>query len=105
LRNCPNKADQQVWDNFQKNLKAFRERKQSREEQKRNQGGGGSQHGNYKPNDNNNQRTMATDPANWERKGFPSRKVQDQIQAIADEQNTPSTRMTLLASLKDSLEG
>jgi hypothetical protein len=51
------------------------------------------------------QRTMATDPANWERKGFPSRKVQDQIQAITDEQNTPSTRMTLLASLKDSLEG
>ena len=40
-RNCPNKADKQVWENFQKDLKEFRKRKQARqEEQRRNQGGG-----------------------------------------------------------------
>jgi hypothetical protein len=97
-RNCPNKADKEVWENFQANLKSFRERKQARQEQKRNQEGGGGNYGNY------GRRTMATDQTNWERQGFPSRKVQDQIQAIADEKNTPHTRMTLLASLKDSLE-
>ena len=96
-RNCPNKADKSVWDNFQKNLKEFRERKQARQEQRRSQGGG-SQYGNYGP------RTMSTD-INWERQGFPSKKVQDQIKAIADENNSPHTRMTLLASLKDSLGG
>ena len=47
---------------------------------------------------------MTTD-VNWERQGFPSKKVQDQIKAIADENNSPHTRMTLLASLKDSLGG
>ena len=43
------------------------------------------------------------DWANWERQGFPARRVQDQIQAISNEKNTLHTRMTLLASLKDSL--
>ena len=46
---------------------------------------------------------MTTDQTNWERQGFLSKKVQDQIQAIADRNNSPHTRMTLLASLKDSL--
>jgi hypothetical protein len=87
-RNCPNKADKQVWENFQKNLKEFRERKQARQEQKRNQGGG-SQYGNYGPH------TMTNDPTNWERQRFPSKKVQEQIQAIADDKNTPHTRMNL----------
>jgi hypothetical protein len=39
-RNCPNKADKIVWENFQKSWKEFRERKQARQEQKRNQGRG-----------------------------------------------------------------
>jgi hypothetical protein len=95
-RDCPNKGEKEVWENFEKNLKEFRERKQARMEQKRNQGGG-SQYGSYGP------RSMTTD-GNWERLGFPSKHVHDQIQAIADEKNTASTRMTLLASLKDSLE-
>jgi hypothetical protein len=47
---------------------------------------------------------MTTEGTNWERQGFPSKQVQDQTQAIADEQNTPHARMTLLASLKDALE-
>ena len=40
---------------------------------------------------------------NWERQGFPSKKVQDQIKAIADDNNSPHSRRTLLASLKDTL--
>jgi hypothetical protein len=48
---------------------------------------------------------MATTRTNWERLRFPSKKVHDQIQAIADEGSTPEVRLTLLASLKESLEG
>ena len=48
-RNCPNKADKTVWDNFQKNLKEFQEQKQARQEQRRNQQGGESQYGNDGP--------------------------------------------------------
>jgi hypothetical protein len=47
---------------------------------------------------------MTTEGANWERQGCPSKKAQDQMQAIADNQNSPCAQMTLLASLKDSLE-
>ena len=102
-RNCPNKGEKEVWENFQKNLKEFRDRKQARQEQRSTQGGGnqyggGSQYGHYGP------RTMTMEGTNWERQGFPSKRVQDQIKAIADEQNSQHTRMTLLASLKDSLE-
>ena len=96
-RNCLNKADKTVWDNFQKNLEEFWEQNQARREQQRNQQGGrGSRDGNYGP------RAMATDQ-NWERQRFPSRKVKDQIKAIPDKNNSPHTRMTLLASLKDLL--
>jgi hypothetical protein len=59
-----------------------------------NQGGGEPQYG----------RSMATDPKNWERHGHPSKKIQEQALAIADDKNTPRTRVTLLASLKESLE-
>jgi hypothetical protein len=102
-RNCPNKADKIVWENFQKHLKEFRERKQLRQEQKRSQGGGaqcggGSQCGHCGPP------TMTREGANWKRQRFPSKKVQDETQAIADDQNSPCARMPLLGSPKDSLE-
>ncbi len=47
---------------------------------------------------------MATDRKNWERHGHPSKKTQEQALAIADDKNAPPTRVTLLASLKESLE-
>jgi hypothetical protein len=76
-RNCPNKADKIVWENFQKNLKESKDKKQARQEQKRSQGGGsqcrgGSQCGHCAPH------TVTTEGANWERQGFPSRKAQEE---------------------------
>jgi hypothetical protein len=42
---------------------------------------------------------------NWERKGYPSKQIHDQIKAIADEGSSPELKLTLLMALKDSLEG
>jgi hypothetical protein len=107
-RNCPNKADKEVWDNFQRNLKEFRKSKQTRQDLRRNQGGRESQHGRNPMNQGGGEpqygRSMATDPKNWKGHGCPSKKIQEQVLAIADNKNTPRTRVTLLASLKASLE-
>ena len=83
------------WATFQVNLDKFREDRKARQDQKR--AAGPQQDGQYG-------RSMTT-AANWENLGFPSMKVHDQIQAIADGGNTPEARLTLLASLKESLDG
>ena len=41
---------------------------------------------------------------NWERQGYPSGQIHDQIKAIADDRNSPETRLTLLTTLKQSLD-
>lgn len=42
---------------------------------------------------------------NWEREGFPSKQVYDQIQVIADPKSGPDIRITLLTALKTELDG
>jgi hypothetical protein len=100
-RACPNKGDQDVWKNFQVNLKKFREEKQARQGARQQQGqyGGGGNYGGRQGYGAG--QTMI----NWERDGFPSKQVHDQVHAIADERNTAEVRMTLLSALKSSLNG
>jgi hypothetical protein len=85
-RNCPHKEDKQVWTNFQQNLKLFREQKEATRQDRF-----------------DSYRRPATTLANWQRSGFPNKQIHDQIIAIADTDTNKQTRLTLLASLKDSL--
>jgi hypothetical protein len=100
-RDCPHKADQEVWRNFQVNLQKFRDERQNRNAQRGGGPGQNSQYGNGSRNQYGPARTML----NWERQGYPSQQVHDQIQAIADENNSVETRMTLLTTLTQSLNG
>jgi hypothetical protein len=86
-RDCPHKQDKRVWTNFQNNLKLFRDRKAAE-----------------KDNKFSAYRRPAATLTNWQRNGFPSQQIRDQIAAIADTGTGRNTRLTLLASLKDSLQ-
>ena len=84
-RNCPHKQDNRVWTNFQQNLKLFRERKEATRQDRFEA---------YK-----RPATMT----NWQRHGFPTQQIHDQITAIADSSTSKNTRLTLLTALRSSL--
>jgi hypothetical protein len=99
-RDYPHKGDPEVYRNYNVNLKKFREERQARWGSDQRQG---SQYGNqygWGPQQYGRGTTMAT---NWKREGFPSKLIQDQINATADENSSPEIRVTLLASLKTAL--
>ncbi len=100
-RDCPNKADQEVWKNFQVNLQKFREERQARNAQRGGGFGQASQHNSGSRNHCGGGGTMV----NWERQGCPSKHAHDQIKAIVDDGNSMDTRLTLLTTLKQSLDG
>jgi hypothetical protein len=90
----PNKADQEVWKNFQTNLRRFREEKARRRDERQGQGS------HYGP-------TEATaEPAtlvNWQRLGFLTKAMSETIEAIADIETKPTVRRALLANLRSDL--
>lgn len=79
-RNCPHKDDRRTWNNFQQNLKLFRERLQTRG-----------------PHNNRNE------SQNWKRDGYPTQQAQDTIHAIAHNATTASTRRVMIATLAHEL--
>jgi hypothetical protein len=79
-RNCPHKDDRRTWNNFQQNLKLFRERLQTR-------------------GTSNNR----NESQNWKRDGYPTQQAQDQIRAIAHNATTASTRRVMIATLTQEL--
>jgi hypothetical protein len=83
-RNCPHKDDRRTWNNFQHNLKLFRERLQTRNN----------------TNYNNNTQSRSQ---NWQRDGYPTQQAHDQIQAIAHAATTTSTRKVMIATLTEEL--
>jgi hypothetical protein len=97
-RDCPNKADQEAWKNFQVNLEKFREERKAKNAQR---GGGYGQTSQHAGPQGQHGRGMMT---SWEQQGCPSQNLRDQIKAIADENNAPELPMTLLTTLKQSLD-
>ena len=89
MESLPHKSEWRVWENFQINLKKFREAKAKQNEAKQSP---------YQPSPT---QTMYN---NWKRQGYPSKLIQDQINAIADSDTPPTIRRTLIASLKTGLE-
>jgi hypothetical protein len=79
-RNCPHKDDRRTWNNFQQNLKLFRERLQTR-------------------GTHNNR----NESQNWKRDGYPTQQAQDTIHAIAHNATTASTRRVMIATLAHEL--
>jgi hypothetical protein len=79
-RNCPHKDDNRTWNNFQNNLKLFRDRQQNRGQNNNNRG-----------------------DSNWKREGYPTQQAHDQIQAIAHMATPASTRKVMIATLTQEL--
>jgi hypothetical protein len=98
-KDCPNKADQEVWKNFQINLRRFREEKARRREERRGQGGYYGPTGAEQPFEPREPSTLV----NWQRLGFPNRAMSETIEAIAGTETKPTVRKALLASLKSEL--
>jgi hypothetical protein len=95
-KDCPNKADQEVWRNFQTNLRRFREEKARRQDDR--------QGDYYGPTDPARATTEpATTLVNWQRLGFPTKTMSETIEAIADQETKPAVRQALLANLKSDL--
>jgi hypothetical protein len=79
-RDCPNKNDKRVWENFQNNLTAWREkRKNSNQQQSRYQ-------------------------ANWRGQGYSNQTTPTTIAAIASPATSSAVRKVLLATLAKDLE-
>jgi hypothetical protein len=70
-KDCPNKADQEVWKNFQINLRRFREEKARRHEERQGQGGYYGPTGAEQPFEPREPSTLV----NWQRLGFPNRAM------------------------------
>jgi hypothetical protein len=79
-RNCPNKNDKRVWNNFQQNLATWRETRK------------------LQPRNNNSYQ------ANWKNQGYPNQSVQERIHSIANPTTMATTRKVLLATLATELD-
>jgi hypothetical protein len=84
-KDCPNKADQEVWRNFQANLRRFREEKARWIEERR------GYYGPTEPRPATERSTeeTATTLVNWQRMGFPTKAMSETIEAIADHDTKP----------------
>jgi hypothetical protein len=80
-RNCPHKDDKRTWNNFQHNLKLFREKIQNR---------------------NNPMRNVNT-TQNWKREGYPTQQAHKQIQAITHVATPAAIRKVMIATLSQEL--
>ena len=81
-RTCPHKDDNRTWNNFQQNLRRFRERIQNR-------------------NNPNNAGQGTTQ--NWQRDGYPTQQAHEQIQAIAHMATPAATRKVMISTLTREL--